>query len=149
MNPTGKRMLRLALVVYAVVMTLAALSPVRAIWDEFLGPNEAQLLIVSPAAIRNVSVIYDGRPIEQQPGWPTRELTGYAAFPGMRTRVFEPLLNVSWDGPSGPMSVSRSMRQADSGRLCLYVLSLDAAGAPVDKERPDALSPFWWSCYSR
>ncbi|MBY0332356.1 MAG: hypothetical protein K2X49_17010 [Acetobacteraceae bacterium] len=132
-----------------MVLTAAALPPIRQAWDEIFGPNEAQLVIVSAAPIRNVSVTYDGRTIEPRPGWPTRDVHGYAAFPAMRTRIFEPVLHVSWEGPSGPLSVSRIMRQADSGRVCLYVLNLDNAGVPVGPEPPGALSPFWWTCHSR
>jgi hypothetical protein len=138
-----------ALVAYALIMTIAALQPVRQAWDEIFGPNDAQLIIVSAAPIRNVSVIYDGRSIVSRPDWPTNDLQGYAAFPAMRTRLFEPVLSVSWDGPDGARSVSRVMRQADSGRVCLYVLNIDSAGVPVSQERLDALSPFWWTCYSR
>ncbi|MBY0339196.1 MAG: hypothetical protein K2X11_21465 [Acetobacteraceae bacterium] len=130
-------------------MTAAALPPIRQAWDEIFGPHDAQLVIVSAAPIRNVSVTYDGRMIEPRPGWPTRDVQSYAAFPAMRTHAFEPLLQVSWEGPSGPVSVSRVMRQADSGRLCLYVLKLDARGTPMGLDPPDALSPFWWTCHSR
>ena len=134
---------------YALLMTVAALPSVREGWDAIFGPNDAQLLIVTAAEIRDVSVIYDGRRIAPRPGSPMREIRSYAAFPTMRTRRFEPVLQVSWEGPSGPMSVSRVMRQADAGRLCLYVLTLDSTGAPVTGEPPSALSPFWWTCYWR
>ena len=145
----AKHALSWALMAYAIVMTMAALQPVREAWDEIFGPNDAQLIIVSAAPIRNVSVTYDGRSIVSRPDWPTKDLQGYAAFPAMRTRLFEPVLSVSWDGPDGARSVSRVMRQADSGRVCLYVLNIDSAGVPVSQERLDALSPFWWTCYSR
>ena len=138
-----------ALMAYAIVMTIAALQPVRQAWDEIFGPNDAQLVIVSATPVRNVSVTYDGRSIVSRPDWPTKDLQGYAAFPAMRTRIFEPVLSVSWEGPDGSRSVSRVMRQADSGRVCLYVLNLDSAGVPIGPEPPDGLSPFWWTCYSR
>ncbi len=125
------------------------MPPVRQAWDDVFGPNEAQLVIVSAAPIRNVSVAYDGHIIGPRVGWPTGDVPRYAMFPPMRTRAFEPVLQVSWEGPSGSLSVSRVMRQADSGRLCLYVLNLDTAGAAVGPEPPDALSPFWWTCHSR
>jgi hypothetical protein len=136
-------------VVYALIMTIAALQPVRRAWDEIFGPNDAQLIIVSAVPIRNVSVTYDGRSIVSRPDWPTKDLQGYATFPAMRTRIFEPVLSVSWEGPDGARSVSRVMRQADSGRVCLYVLNLNFAGVPIGPEPPDELSPFWWTCYSR
>lgn len=145
----AKRALWRALSVYAVVMTAAALQPIRHAWDEIFGPNDAQLVIISPATIRHVTVTYDGRRIASRPDWPMNNLHGYAAFPAMRTRIFEPVLSVSWEGPDGARSVSRVMRQADSGRVCLYVLTLDAAGIPIRPEPPDEISPFWWSCYSR
>ena len=145
----AKRALWWALAVYALLMTATALPPVRQAWDEIFGPHDAQLVIVSATPIRNVSVAYDGRAIEPRPNWPTRDVRRYAAFPAMRTRAFEPVLHVSWEGPSGPVTVSRVMRQADSGRFCLYVLNLDARGTPVGPESPDALSPFWWTCHPR
>ena len=145
----AKHALSWALMAYAIVMTMAALQPVREAWDEIFGPRDAQLIVVSAAPIRNVSVTYDGRSIVSRPDWPTKDLQGYAAFPAMQTRRFEPVLSVSWDGPDGAQSVSRVMRQADSGRVCLYVLNIDSAGVPVSQERLDALSPFWWTCYSR
>jgi hypothetical protein len=145
----AKRVLRWALVVCALLLTASWLMPVQRAWDDLLGPNEAQLLIVSAAPIRNVSVTYDGQAIESRPGWPTGGASRYAAFPDMRTRAYEPVLRVSWEAPDGPRSVSQVMRQADSGRLCLYVLHLDAAGIPVSPEPPDPLSPFWWTCHSR
>lgn len=137
------------LAAYAFFMTIAALQPVRQAWDEIFGPNDAQFIIVSATPIRNVSVTYDGRGIAPRPDWPTRDIQRYAAFPAMRTRAFEPVLHVSWEGPDGPRSVSRVMRQADSGRVCLYVLNLDSAGIPIGAEPPDEFSPFWWTCYSR
>lgn len=133
----------------ALVMTIAAMQPVRDAWDEIFGPNDAQLVIVSAGLIRNVSVTYDGRRIGSRPDGPTKDLQGYAAFPAMRTRVFAPVLGVSWEGPDGPRSVSRIMRQADSGRVCLYVLNIDSGGIPVTHEPADALSPFWWTCSAR
>lgn len=145
----AKRALWWALAVYAVIVTAAVLPPIRQAWDEIFGPNDAQLVLVSAAPIRNVSVTYDGRLIEPRPGWSTRDVQSYAAFPAMRTRAFEPVLQVSLEGPSGPVAVSRVMRQADSGRVCLYVLNLDAQGTPVGPEPSDALSPFWWTCHSR
>ena len=138
-----------ALAVYALLMTAAALPPIRQAWDEIFGPHDAQLVLVSAAPIRNVSVTYDGRLIAPRPSWPTRDVQSYAAFPAMRTRAFEPVLQVSWEGPDGPRTVSRVMRQADSGRQCLYVLNLNAGGIPVGAEPPDEFSPFWWTCYSR
>lgn len=138
-----------ALGAYALIMTIAALQPVRQAWDEIFGPNDAQLIIVSATPVRNVSVTYDGRRIERRPDWPTGDMQSYATFPAMRTRIFEPVLSVSWEGPGGARSVSRVMRQADSGRVCLYVLNLDSAGVPIGPEPPDGLSPFWWTCYSR
>ena len=145
----AKCALRWALVAYALIMTIAALQPVRQAWDEIFGPNDAQLIIVSATPVRNVSVTYDGRRIERRPDWPTGDMQSYATFPAMRTRIFEPVLSVSWEGPGGARSVSRVMRQADSGRVCLYVLNLDSAGVPIGPEPPDGLSPFWWTCYSR
>lgn len=145
----AKRAFWWALVAYALVITIAALQPVRQAWDEIFGPNDAQLVIVSAAPIRNVSVTYDGRRIDRRPDWPTSDVQSYATFPAMRTRIFEPVLSVSWEGPDGPRSVSRVMRQADSGRVCLYVLNLDPAGVPIGPEPPDEFSPFWWTCYSR
>jgi hypothetical protein len=141
-------MLRSALVVYAIVMTLAALSPLREVWDELLGPNEALLVIISPSLVRDVRVTYGGRPIQPRPQPPSRDVFGYATFPALRTGVLEPVLQVSWDGPSGPMTVTRSMRQFDSGRRCLYVLELDSNGAPVGQQEPDDFSPFWWTCHA-
>ncbi len=144
-----KRVLWRALVAYALLMTAAALPPIRQGWDEIFGPNDAQLVIISAVPLRNVIVTYDGQFIDPRPGWPTRDLQRYTTFPAMRTRAFEPVLEVSWDGPSGPATVSRIMRQNDSGRLCLYVLDVDATGTAAGPEPPDALSPFWWSCHSR
>lgn len=145
----AKRALWWALAVYAVIVTAAVLPPIRQAWDEIFGPNDAQLVISSAAPIRNVSVTYDGRTIEPRPGWPTRDVQSYAAFPAMRTRVVQPVLQVSWEGPDGARSVSRIMRQFDSGPVCLYVLNIDAAGIPIGPEPPDEFSPFWWTCYSR
>ena len=148
-NHRAKRVLRWLLLACAMLSAALAVQPVHEAWDEIFGPNDAQLIIVSAAPIRNVSVTYDGRSIVSRPDWPTKDLQGYAAFPAMQTRRFEPVLSVSWDGPDGAQSVSRVMRQADSGRVCLYVLNIDSAGVPVSQERLDALSPFWWTCYSR
>ena len=148
-NQGARRVPRWLLPVYAVVVTGLALQPVRQAWDELFGPNDAQLVIVSAAPIRNVSVTYDGRRIDRRPDWPTSDVQSYATFPAMRTRIFEPGLSVSWEGPDGARSVSRIMRQFDSGRVCLYVLNLDSAGVPIGPEPPDEFSPFWWTCYSR
>lgn len=148
-SPKGNSVLRWALAVCALVMTAAALPAVRHTWDEVFGPNDAQLVIVSAAPIRDVSVTYDGRVIEPRPGRPTLDFQTYGTFPGMRTRVVGPVLHVSWNGPSGAQSVSRIMRQFDSGRVCLYVLNLDAAGMPIRVEPADEFSPFWWTCHSR
>ena len=145
----AKHALSWALIAYAIVMTMAALQPLRETWDEISGQHDAQLVISSAAPIRNVSVTYDGRSIEPRPGWPTRDVQSYAAFPAMRTRVVQPVLQVSWEGPDGARSLSRIMRQFDSGRVCLYVLNLDSAGTPIGPEPPDEFSPFWWTCYSR
>lgn len=143
----AKRALRWALLAYALVMTIAALPSVRENWDAIFGPNDVQLLIVTAAAIRDVSVIYDGRRIEPRPGSPMREIRSYAAFPAMRTRNLRPVLQVVWEGPQGRRSVSQIMQQYDSGRVCLYVLNLDSTGVPVGPAPPDEHSPFWWTCH--
>jgi len=145
----AKRALSWTLAVSVLVLVVWALPSIRQAWEESFGPNDAQLIIVSAAPIRDVNVTYDGRRIEPRPGGSTRDVQDYAAFPGMRTRAVEPALQVSWDGPSGPATVLRAMRQPDSGRVCLYVLKLDAAGMPVGPEPPDTLSPLWWTCHSR
>jgi hypothetical protein len=144
-----KRVVRWGLAAYALVMTAAALPQIRQAWDEIFGPTDAQLVIVSAAPISNVIVTYDGRRIDRRPDGATSDVQSYATFPAMRTRIFEPVLSVSWEGADGPRSVSRVMRQADSGRVCLYVLNLDSAGVPIGPEPPDQFSPFWWTCYSR
>jgi hypothetical protein len=144
-----RRILVSAFVVYALVMTAATLSPVREVWDEILGPNEAQFFIVTAASIDNVSVTYDGRHREPRPGWHASTIKDYAAFPNLRTRAVQPVLHVSWEGPDGARSLSRVMRQFDSGRVCLYVLSLDSAGVPISPEPSDEFSPFWWTCHLR
>jgi hypothetical protein len=149
MRQTTKRAAWWALAGYALLATAAALPPIRQAWDSMFGPFDAQLVIVSAAPIRNLGVTYDGRRIDRRPDWPTNDVQGYATFPAMRTRVVEPILSVSWDGPNGPRSVSRAMRQADSGRVCLYVLNLDSAGVPISPEPPDQVSPFWWTCHAR
>ncbi|QYU68388.1 hypothetical protein J4558_26895 [Leptolyngbya sp. 15MV] len=133
---------------FALGVSAAALLPVQEVWDEFARPHEAQFFVVTATPIRNLVVTYDGKRIEQRPGWPTRDVVGYAAFPGMRASVLEPVLSVSWEGPNGPQSISRAMRQFDSGRLCLYVLNLDGSASPIELERPDNFSPFWWTCSS-
>jgi hypothetical protein len=143
----ARRVLRWAFAAYVLVVTAAALTPIREAWDEILGPNEAQLIIVTDVPIRNVSVTYDGQPIEERPRWVTRDVQDYAAYPNMRVNVFEPILEVSWEGPGGPRSISRVMRHFDWGRRCLFVLKLDAAGEPIVPERPDGRSPFWWNCH--
>jgi hypothetical protein len=145
----GRRVLFRVLLAYALVATAAAMPGVRQAWDEIFGPNDAQLVIVSEALIRNVRVTYDGREIGSRPDWPIEELIGYAAYPAMRTRLFEPLLTVTWEGPNGARSVSRVMRQSDSGRVCLYVLSIDSDGDPAAREPSGSMAPFWRTCYSR
>lgn len=138
-----------AMVAYALVTTAAALSSIRQAREEIFGPNDAQPVIVSAMPLQNVSVTCDGRGIERRPDWPTSDMQRDAAFPAMRTRILEPVLGVSWEGPDGPRSVSRVMRQADSGRVCVYVLNLDSAGIPIGPEPPGELSPFWRTCHSR
>jgi hypothetical protein len=145
----GRRVLFRALLAYALVATAAAMPGVRQAWDEIFGPNDAQLVIISAAPIRNVLVTYDGRPIERRPDGPTRDVQSYAVFAAMRTRALQPVLHVSWESQGEGRSLSRTMRQFDSGRVCLYVLTLDPAGVPAPPERPDEFSPIWWTCYSR
>jgi hypothetical protein len=106
-------------------------------------------LIVTGAPLRDVRVIYDGRSIKERPDPYVRDVWDYAAFPDMRTRKFEPIIQVSWEGPDGPRSVSRAMRQFDSAPECLYVLRLDAAGVPMAPNERTELAPFWWHCFSR
>lgn len=133
---------------YAVIVTLIALPSIHDVWSAIRWPNHAQLVVVSPAQIDRVTVTYDGRPIERRPNlWGS--VYGYAAYPRLLTRSLNPVLQVSWEGPSGPVTISRVMRQVDSGPVCLYVLALDSAGIPVAGERRDEHSPFWWSCSMR
>jgi hypothetical protein len=117
-------------------------------FDEEFGPPEAQLIVTSEAPLLDVHVSYDGRVIASRPGLTRGSEPSYALFPMMRTRKFEPVLQISWRTASGQQSLSQPMRQFDSGRLCLYVLRLDQAGDPVPPEPPDSHSPFWWTCHS-
>lgn len=148
-NQWAKCVLRWAFYIYVVVLSAASLPPIRAVWDDIFQPPNAQLLIVTPVRLHDVTVVYDGRVIKQRPGSFIRVVAGYGAYPDMRTRKFEPMIQVSWVGPDGPRSVSRTMRQVDSGPECLYVLRLDAAGVPIAPDQRTELAPFWWNCFSR
>jgi hypothetical protein len=142
-----RRLFGWALPLYAFVMTIAAWPAMRATFDDALGPNDAQLLIVSDAPIRNIRLTYDGRPIKARPAiLPLRPSPGYFLFREMRSFSPRPMIELSWDSPAGPESLSQVMRQFDSGRLCLYVLRLDEGGKPIPPERGRELAPFWWSC---
>lgn len=139
-----KSVRRWPLRLYAMVATLFAIPTISKLRDGLKWSNEAQLVIVSPVQIDRVRVTYDDRDIRMRPEF-WGAVYGYAVFPGLRTRKFEPVLTVSWQGPSGPVSISRVMRQVDYS-VCLYVLTLDSAGMPMRDDRPDRYSPFWWSC---
>ncbi len=117
-------------------------------FDEVLGPPEAQLIVTSEAPLLDVQVRYGGRVISPRPGWVPGGHIGYALFPAMRTRDYETILEVTWRTLSEERSISRPMQQF-SHRMCLYVLRLDQFGNPIELNRPDPHSPFWWDCYFR
>jgi hypothetical protein len=145
----SRRVLRGAFYLFVFVVTAASLSPVRELWDEILGPPNAQLLIVTSTPLTEVTVNYEGRVIGQRPDPWSRRVQDYAAYPDMRARTLRPTLLITWEGPNGAASVSQTMRQFDSGRICLYVLRLDATGVPIAPEPRDEFSPFWWTCGMR
>lgn len=145
-----RRVFGWALPLYAFVMTMAAWPAMRATFDEVLGPHDAQLVIVSAAPIRDIRVTYDGWPIRARPGILQRDSSpGYFVFGEMRAFGWQPRIEVSWTGPSGPESLTQTMRQFDSFRLCLYVLQLDADGKPVPPSESGrtGLEPFRASCW--
>ena len=134
---------------YAVLATIYCFEPVRAALDDFIGPNEAQLMVVAeePVRLRDITVSYDGRTIDARPGMVGSQIQ-YLLFPRLRSRKLQPMLQISWRTASGQVLISQPMQQFDSGRLCLYVLRLDRAGNAIAPERSDAHSPFWWDCHS-
>lgn len=117
-------------------------------FDENFGPPEAQLIVTSEAPLLDIQVRYGGRVIAPRPGWVPGSHIRYALFPAMRTRDYETVLEITWRTTSEERSLSRPMRQF-TDPLCLYVLRLDRLGAPIEPERPDAHSPFWWDCHFR
>lgn len=117
-------------------------------FDENFGPPEAQLIVTSEAPLLDIQVRYGGRVIAPRPGWLPGSHIRYALFPAMRTRDYETVLEITWRTISEERSLSRPMRQF-SDPLCLYVLRLDQLGNPIELERPDAHSPFWWDCHFR
>lgn len=115
--------------------------------DELFGPNDAQLMVIAEAPLLDVHVRYDGRVIAPRLGWVRGSHIGYALFPAMRARKYEPVLEVTWRTMTEEHSLSKPMEQVDSGGRCLYVLRLDRKGDPVLPERHDSFSPFWWTCH--
>ena len=114
--------------------------------EHIIGPNEAQLVVFSEAPIQDVQVVYDGLPVASRPDVLPGGRSQYFLFPGLRSGQFEPVLQVSWRGPSGLASISRPMRQFHPDRRCLYLLRLDQFGNVIELDPPDSLSPFWWRC---
>ena len=131
---------------YALFVTGLAIPSVRDLLDEFFGPNEAQLVLVSDTPLLRVRVTYADHEVMPQPNWGSGAAPTYATFAPLRTRAFEPTLSVSWETSESRASVSRTMPQSDH-RRCLYVLRIDAAGHALPPEPTDAHSPFWWTCH--
>lgn len=130
----------------ALLVTGLVIPSVRDLIDEFFGPNEAQLVLVSDTPPLRVRVTYDDGEVVPRPNWGPGAAPTYATFAPLRTRAFEPTLSVLWETSEGRASVSRTMRQTDH-RRCLYVLRIDAAGRALPPEPTDARSPFWWTCH--
>ncbi len=130
-----------------LALVASCIPPAVELWDELLGPNEAQLVVIAEAPIRRLHVTYDGRAVPSRPHLLVDEVQGYVLFPALRTRALEPVLQVAWEAAGSPRSVSVAMRQFDSGRICLYVLRLDAAGEPVPPRPLDRHAPIWWTCH--
>jgi hypothetical protein len=145
----ASRALRFAMLGYAALLSLYVFTGFGELLDDLFGPPEARLFIISEAPLKNLRVTYNGNNIEPRPGAAQQAFGRYTSFHPLRARIWEPLLEVSWEAESGASgAVRRPMRQF-SDKYCLYVLRIDALAVPETDRPDDPFSPFWWTCYFR
>jgi hypothetical protein len=136
-------------VLYALGATLALYPPVRSFAHFVLGPSEAILVIMSDAPLRDIRVVYDGKPAAFFPrfhgGYETARDAVFLV-PGLRTRKWEVVLDVAWVLPSGTQRLQQTIRLSEPRFDCLYVLRIDREGVPVPDTRDMDNTPFLVDC---